>query len=399
MGVVSSIGIGRERYWEGLAQGRSGIGPVSLFDTSGYRGRLGAEVRDAPVDEWREALRPHRPTIRFERLSRCDVLGLGAALEALGDAGLDFSSVPPERVAVVMGSGAGGLLSGERFRRSLLEGRRPRPSLLAHFTGAAFTDTVAALVGAKGMRSTISTACSSSATAIGIAGDIIRGGLADVVITGGSESLAETTFSGFNALRSVDPMPCRPFDRDRKGISLGEGAAVFVVEALGERTGTRPYAEIAGYGLTSDAYHVTAPAPDGVCIAHAMSEALRMSGMEPTAIDYVNAHGTGTPANDAAETTAIKAALGSRAREVPVSSTKSMIGHCLGAAGALEAAASMMAVHEGVVPPTVHHVTPDPECDLDYVTDGARRMPVRAVLSNSLAFGGNNTALVLRSPA
>ncbi len=338
--------------------------------------------------------------LRFDRLSRCDRLGLAAAHEALRDSGLDLERVPPARLAVVLGCGAGGLLSGEIFKKQMFTMKRPRPSLLVPFSASAFTDCLAMATSSRGMRATIATACSSSATAIGLAGEIIKKGLADVVITGGSESLSETTFSGFNSLRAVDEAPCRPFDRLRKGISLGEGAAIFVVEggsAPNIGGGRAPYAEIAGYGLSADAYHVTAPAPDGACVSEAIRLALRDAGMEPADIDYINAHGTGTTANDPAETNALKLVFGKRAYDIPVSSTKSLIGHCLGAAGALEAAASILALQKGVIHPTLNYKNPDPECDLDYVPGKARHKPVKAVLSNSLAFGGNNTALILRA--
>jgi len=346
---------------------------------------------------------PSANRLRFDRLSRCDRLGLAAAHEALRDSGLDLGSVPSGRMAVVLGCGAGGLLSGEIFKKQMFDVKKPRPSLLVPFSASAFTDCLAMAIGSRGMRATIATACSSSATAIGLAGELIKKGLADVVITGGSESLSETTFSGFNSLRAVDEEPCRPFDRERKGISLGEGAAIFVVEGatgacdMGALRSGRATAEIAGYGLSADAYHITAPAPDGACVSEAIRLALVDAGMEPADIDYINAHGTGTTANDSAETNAIKLVFGKRAYDIPISSTKSLIGHCLGAAGALEAAASILALQRGVIHPTLNYKNPDPECDLDYVPGKAGYKTVKAVLSNSLAFGGNNTALILRA--
>jgi len=334
----------------------------------------------------------------LQRLSRCDQLGLVAALEAIKDSLLDLKEIPKNRLSVIIGSGSGGLLSAEIFKRQAFNGRIPRPSLLVPFASSAFTDILSMKIGSEGFRATISTACSSSNTAIGMAGEIIKKGIADIVITGGSESLAETTFSGFNSLRAVDDLPCRPFDRERKGISLGEGAAIFVVEGYSSaiRRGRIPYAEIAGYGLSADAYHVTSPGPDGRGIAYAIKLAMEDASVGPEDIDYINAHGTGTLANDLAETNAIKLAFGQRAYKIPVSSTKSMIGHCLGAAGALEAAASILPLVKGIVPPTINYRNPDPECDLDYVPQKARAEEVRSVLSNSLAFGGNNTALILR---
>lgn len=391
IGVVSSVGIGREAYWDALCAGKSGIGEVTLFDTSGYRGRFGAEVREFRAED-------HFSRAEARRLSRCDLLGAVALREALADAGIAPGSIDPARIGIVIGSGSGGLLNGERFKRAVFEKRRPRPSLLVPFLAAAFTDYVACATGSHGFRTTISTACSSSSTAIGIAGEIIRAGISDVVITGGSESLAETTFSGFNSLRAVDEVPCRPFDRDRKGISLGEGAALFVVETLeaSRRRGRTAYAEIAGYGLSCDAHHVTAPHPEGLGIAQAVRNALANSGMDPAEVGYINAHGTGTPANDAAETAAFKLVFGKRAYGIPVSSTKSMIGHCLGAAGAKEAAAAVLPFVRGVLPPTASYRTPDPQCDLNYLPLPAAGNGVRVALSTSVAFGGNNTALLLK---
>ncbi|MEW6108226.1 MAG: beta-ketoacyl-[acyl-carrier-protein] synthase family protein [Nitrospirota bacterium] len=391
IGVVSSIGIGKEAYWNALAAGVCGIGEITLFDTSGFKGRLGAEVRGFSPDDYfsrKEA----------GRLSRCDQLGAVALSEALRDSGLDLNRIDRTRLAVVIGSGSGGLLSGEIFKKQLFNHKKPRPSLLVSFSSSALTDHIALKTGARGFRSTVSTACSSSSTAIGIAGEIIKKGIADFVITGGSESLTETTFSGFNSLRAVDEVPCRPFDRKRKGISLGEGSAIFIVEEAGHarQRDRKPYAEIAGYGLSCDAHHVTAPAPDGTGIAHAIRSAISNSGVELGEIGYINAHGTGTPANDLAESNAIKLVFGKSAYGIPVSSTKSMIGHCLGAAGASEAAAAILPLIRGVIPPTINYKNPDPECDLDYVPEPRNGSGISVVLSTSVAFGGNNTALILR---
>lgn len=392
IGIISSIGTGREAYWDAVSSGACGIGPVSLFDTSGFKGTLGAEARGFSPDDYFDKK-------ESRRFSRCDMLGLAALQEALEDSGLSFDSIDRTRLGVVIGSGSGGLLSGELFKQQVYNHRRPRPSLLTSFSSSALTDLIACRTGAQGFRCTVSTACSSSSTAIGIAGEIIRKGLADFVITGGSESLTETTFSGFNALRAVDEVPCRPFDLHRKGISLGEGSAIFLVEDLkyARLRGRQPYAEIAGYGLSCDAYHVTAPSPDGTGIAHAITLALKAAGLDPAEIGYINAHGTGTPANDAAETNAIKLAFGQLAYSIPVSSTKSMIGHCLGAAGASEAAAAILPLIRGIIPPTINYKDPDPECDLDFVPVARKTSGISAVLSTSIAFGGNNTALILRT--
>lgn len=391
IGVVSSIGIGKDAYWDALTRGDCGIGEITLFDASGYKGKLGAEVRGFRPDD-------HFTPREAHRLSRCDLLGVVALREALRDSGIELNEIDKRRLAVVIGSGSGGLLNGELFKRRLYHGLKPKPSLLTSFLASSFTDHVANLTGSRGFRSTISTACSSSSTAIGIAAEILRNGMADAVITGGSESLTETTFSGFNSLRAVDEVPCRPFDADRKGISLGEGAAIFVIEPLDRvrKQGRHAYAEIAGYGLSCDAHHVTAPAPDGSGIAAAINTALRNARVVADDIGYINAHGTGTPANDSAETRAFKAVFSDRAYRIPVSSTKSMIGHCLGAAGAKEAAAALLPFTRNILPPTVNYRTPDEECDLDYLPKAEARDDVHVVLSTSVAFGGNNTALLLR---
>ncbi|MGE5252783.1 MAG: beta-ketoacyl-[acyl-carrier-protein] synthase family protein, partial [Planctomycetaceae bacterium] len=247
-----------------------------------------------------------------------------------------------------------------------------------------------------GPRATVATACSSSATAIGCGLDAVRSGESDVAVVGGSESLSEVTFGGFNSLRSVDEGYCRPFDLNRKGLSLGEGAAFLILEEAehARKRGAKIHAELMGYGLSGDGQHMTAPDPEGQGAARAMREALKDAGVGPEEVGYINAHGTATPANDASETKAIKILFGERARQIPVSASKSMIGHCLGAAGALEAVATVLAIRADRIPPTIHYETPDPECDLDYVPNRARDAVVKIALSNSFAFGGNNTALV-----
>jgi 3-oxoacyl-(acyl-carrier-protein) synthase len=245
---------------------------------------------------------------------------------------------------------------------------------------------------------TVVTACSSSSTSVGLAADYIRRGDADVMLTGGSDAMCELTYSGFNSLRAVDQEPCRPFDQERKGLSLGEGAAVLVLEELGraKARGARIYAEVAGYGIACDAYHMTAPDVSGDGAARTMLAALADAGMGPGEVDYINAHGTATRYNDAAETAAIKKVFGPRAHGVAVSSIKSMVGHCLGSAGAIEAAATALTLYHGVIPPTINYRNPDPDCDLDCTPNTARRADVKAALSNSLAFGGNNTTVAFR---
>jgi 3-oxoacyl-[acyl-carrier-protein] synthase II len=391
LGVITSIGQDVPTFWKNLTAGVCGIDSITLFDASGYRVRKAAEVKEF---EPRRYFSPRR----LQRMSRCDQLGIRAAREAVADSGIDLEGENRERVGVFVGGGAGGILSAETYRRKMLQQgwRRVRPSLLLPFSTCTINDAIAREYRILGPRATIATACSSSANAIGYGLDSIRCGEVDIALAGGSESLSEVTFGGFNSLRSVDEDCCRPFDLNRKGLSLGEGAAFLVMEeaehALKRRAGI--YAELLGYGLSGEGYHMTAPDPEGKGACRAMGEALRDGGVPIEEVDYINAHGTGTPSNDLSETKAIKSLFREKASRIPVSASKSMIGHCLGAAGAVEAAATILAVKEDRIPPTIHYQTPDPECDLDYVPHHFRETVVHVALSNSLAFGGNNTALV-----
>jgi 3-oxoacyl-[acyl-carrier-protein] synthase II len=389
LGAVTSIGRNVSEFWKNLLAGACGIRPVTLFDASTYRTQTAAEVVEIPDDFLSAAEK--------RRMSRADRMGLAAAREAIAAAGLDLSREDPSRVGVILGGGTSGLLDSEEFYARHLEGRKARPSRVLNHLPDAITDRVAQRWGLAGIKSTITTACSSSANAMGYAFDAIVSGLADVVLTGGSDVLARLTYGGFNSLRSVDPDPCRPFDRERRGLSIGEAAGILVFEEAGRarKRGAPVVAEFLGYGVTSDAFHMTAPDPSGIAGGRAIRAALASARVDPAAIDYVNAHGTATPQNDSAETAALKAALGERAKEIPVSSIKSMIGHCLCASGGIEAVATALSVRDQAVPPTIHYETPDPQCDLDYVPNFAREVPVRVALSNSFAFGGNSTVVVL----
>jgi 3-oxoacyl-[acyl-carrier-protein] synthase II len=389
LGAVTSIGRNLGDFWKNLVAGVCGIRPLSLFDASAYRTQTAAEVTDIPDGFLTAAER--------RRMSRADRMGIAAAAEAIAGAGLDLSREDPCRVGVILGGGTSGLLDSEQFYALHLAGRKGRPSRVLNHLPDSITDRVAQRWGLAGVKSTITTACSSSANAMGYAFDAIASGLADVVITGGSDVLARLTYGGFNSLRSVDPEPCRPFDRDRRGLSIGEAAGIVVLEESerARRRGAPIHAEFLGYGVTSDAFHMTAPDPSGTAGGRAVRAALRAAGVDASAVDYVNAHGTATPQNDSAETAALKSALGERARDIPVSSIKSMIGHCLCASGAIEAVATVLTLREQTVPPTIHYENPDPACDLDYVPNAARDASVRIALSNSFAFGGNSTVLVL----
>ncbi|KPK90319.1 MAG: hypothetical protein AMJ94_09755 [Deltaproteobacteria bacterium SM23_61] len=391
LGILTSIGRDLPSFRKNLLEGVCGIDRITLFDPSGYRVKKAAEVRDFDP-------RRHFSPRQLKRMSRCDQLGMKAALEALTDAALDLSKEDRERIGIFIGGGAGGIFSAEQYRKEMIRKgwQKVRPTLLLPFSTCALNDAIAEEYRILGPRATIATACSSSATAIGCGLDAIRSGEVDMAIAGGSESLSEVTFGGFNSLRTVDEEYCRPFDLHRKGLSLGEGAAFLILEEEGHarKRGARIHGELLGYGLSGDGQHMTAPDPEGKGAARAMEGALKDAGVSPEEVGYINAHGTATPANDAAETKAIKTLFGERAGKIPVSSSKSMIGHCLGAAGALEAVAAVLAVRDGRIPPTIHYETPDPECDLDYVPNQAREAAVNVALSNSFAFGGNNTALV-----
>ena len=389
LGAVTSIGTTVSEFWRNLLDGVCGIRPLSLFDASAYRTQTAAEVRDIP-DGFLSAADKRR-------MSRADRMGLAAAREALAQAGLDASRADPTRIGVILGGGTSGLLDSEEVYEKWLHGRRARPSRVLNHLPDAITDRVAQRFGLEGIKSTITTACSSAANAMGYAYDAIAGNLADAVVTGGSDVLARLTYGGFNSLRSVDPDPCRPFDRERRGLSIGEAAGILVFEEeeYARRRGAHVLGEFLGYGVTSDAFHMTAPDPSGAAGGRTIRAALENAGADPGEVDYVNAHGTATPQNDSAETAALKSALGERAREIPVSSIKSMIGHCLCASGAIEAIATLMTVRDGRVPPTIHYENPDPACDLDYVPNEARERPVRVALSNSFAFGGNSSVVVI----
>lgn len=392
LGVVSALGMTKDEFWEGLINGRGGIGPVDLFDTSAYRTHIGAQVKG--LDPLR-----HFSGKKLQRMSRCDQLGLIAAREAVADSGLDLSRLDMERVGVCLGGGAGGMLSGEKYRRDLEFGKvKPRPSLLIPFSQSVTTDYVAQEFGCEGPRATVVTACSSSSTSVGYAADWIKNGDADIVITGGSDAMCELTYSGFNSLRAVDENPCRPFDANRKGLSLGEGAGMLVLEDMehAKARGAKIYAELAGYGIAGDAYHMTAPEGSGDGAARTIAAALEDAGITPDEVDYINAHGTATRFNDVAEAAAITKIFGERAGSIPVSSIKSMIGHCLGSAGGLEAVATALTVFYDIIPPTINHEATDPHCGIDCVPNEARRQAVLVAISNSLAFGGNNTTVVIR---
>ncbi len=392
LGVVSAVGNHLSEFWQSLVKGRDGTKGITVFDPAAYRTKIAAEVSHLDPEA-------HFSKKDLRRLSRCDQFGLIAFREAWRSARLDQDSIHPERAGVILGAGSGGILSVEKYFRDFYRGKRnPPPSLLISYSLATTTDLVAIESGLKGPRSTTATVCSSSSVSIGVAYDMIQMGLADVMVTGGSDSLCEVSFSGFSSLKLVDPESCKPFDQRRQGLVIGEGAGILILEELNHALKREApiHAEFLGYGIAADAYHLTAPEPNGEGVERVIRLALTHAKISPDDVDTINAHGTATPFNDIAETRGIKRVFGERSKEIPISGIKSMIGHCLGAAGGIEAVATVMTLKTGIIPPTIHYEVPDPICDLNYTPNRSIKKNVRVALSNSFAFGGNNCCLVFR---
>jgi 3-oxoacyl-[acyl-carrier-protein] synthase II len=394
IGALCALGTDRETVWRGLVEGRCGIGQVSLINTTGYRSSVAAEI-----PEYHAAR--HFTAFEQRRLSRSDQIAILASQEALDDSGILGSGIDPDLIGIMLGSGTGDLLRNEDYfaevrTRGL---RRARLSKVFNHFSSTPIDAVGSRFGLQGIRACPVSACSSSTIAIGYAGDAIAEGLLDAALCGGSDVLCQLTFSGFNALRLVDTQPCRPFDASRNGMNIGEAAGILLLEDMDRamKRGARIYAELAGYGLTCEAFHPTSPEPEGKAIAATLRAALHASRVDASEIDHVNAHGTGTQHNDRAEARGLRLVFGERVREIPVNSIKSMLGHCLGAAGAIEAVALALTIARGVIPPTIHHQHTDADCDLDVVPNMARETSVKCAVSTSLAFGGNNAALVMRA--
>ena len=395
LGVVSPVGCGVEPFWQGLASGRNGIARIDRFDSTDYVVQSAGQVRDLNADDY-VAPKEQR------RMDRFSIYAVSAASMALRDSGVDLGALDPARGGVMVTSGFGGLESVEAENLTMFE-KGPRrvsplsiPSMIVNMPSG----QIAIQHQLKGPNLAVVTACASSLHAIGLAARLIRYGDADLMIAGGSEAaltkLGIASFAAMRALSTRNDSPetaCRPFDRDRDGFVMGEGAGVLVLEEYeaAKRRGARIYAEVAGFGMSADANHITAPCEDGDGARRAMCLALSDAKLNPEDVGYVNAHGTSTPLNDKIETLAIKRAFGEvQARRLMVSSTKSMTGHMLGAAGGVESIACVKALETGVVPPTINYLTPDPECDLDYVPNTAREVRFRAVLNNAFGFGGHN---------
>ncbi len=400
VGLVSSVGIGNAATWAALCAGTSGIGPITHFDAAQFASRIAGEVKRFDPLQF----------IDKKDVKKMDVFiqfAIAASQFAMDDAGLEIRPECAPRVGVFIASGIGGFQTIEREHKALLEGgpRRISPFFIPSAIINLAAGQVSIRFGARGPNSATCTACSASAHAIGDSYEIIRRGDADAMIAGGSEAaITPMGVGGFAAMRALSTRndeparACRPFDRDRDGFIIGEGAGVVILEELdaARRRNARIYAEIVGYGMSADAYHITAPSEDGDGAVRVMQAAIRSARIDPTEVDYINAHGTSTPHNDRLETLAIKRCFGDHAYRLAVSSTKSMTGHLLGAAGGLEAAITALAIRHQMIPPTINLDHPDSECDLDYVARGQREATIRYALSNSFGFGGTNAALLFK---
>lgn len=405
LGVVSSIGIGVSEFWKTALAGRSGITPIKSFEPffmADYRSKVAGQVHNFSPEQY-------LPTSQSNRVDRYAQFALVAAKEALADAGIVMAKESPHRVGVMVGAGMGGMVMGEREITQLFKTQKPNrvhPNFIPTITLNSASGIVAMAYGAKGPNLTISTACSSSAHALGQALYCIRTGQADVVIVAGADaSITPLVFAGFCSLRALSTeyndtpeRASRPFDRHRDGFVMGEGAGALIVESLAhaKKRKARVYAELAGYGATSEAYHMVIPKEDGEEIATTMKIALDSAGLTPANVDYVNAHATSTPIGDQVEVRAIKRLFKTRANAVAVNATKSLVGHTLGAAGALGAIASTLAIHTGQIHPTLNYDDPDPACRLDGISRHTQERKVRAALVNSFGFGSNNATVVLK---
>jgi len=400
VGLVSPLGIGTEATWAGLCAGRSGAGRITKFDPAAFSTQVAHEVKDFDPLQF----------VEKKDVKKMDVFihyAIAASQFAVADSGLVIGPGNATRIGVFIASGIGGFGTIEREHKAMLEGgpRKISPFFIPAAIINLASGQVSIRLGAKGPNLATCTACSASAHAVGDAYEIVRRGVADAMIVGGSEAaITPMGVGGFAAMRALSTRndeperASRPFDKDRDGFVIGEGAGVLVVEELdhARRRGALIYAEIVGYGMTADAFHITAPSEDGDGAIRAMDMAIRSAGATPSQVDYINAHGTSTPFNDRLETLAIKTLFGEHARRVAVSSTKSMTGHLLGASGGLEAAIMALAIRHQMMPPTINQDTPDPDCDLDYIPWKARTAPITYALSNSFGFGGTNAAILMR---
>jgi 3-oxoacyl-[acyl-carrier-protein] synthase II len=399
IGVVSPVGNDLESFWRGLCSGTSGIGPVTLFDISAFAAKIAGEVKGIDFGQYVEPK-------EARRTDRAILLALVAAKMAMKHSGLDMTTEDPFRCGTIIGAGIGGIVTLENECKKLFEKGpgRVSPFLIPMMIPDMPAGRVSMEFGLKGPNFAVVSACASSAHSIGEAFVNIKAGIADVMVTGGTEAaIGQVAFSGFcnmGALSTRNAFPEKassPFDKKRDGFVMGEGSAVVVLESLDHALARKAviYGEMLGYGATGDAYHISAPDPSGTGAEASMRIALKNAGLAPSQVDYINAHGTSTDLNDKIETAAIKKVFGDAAAGVSISSTKSMTGHLLGAAGAVEFVASLMAIRDGIIPPTINYEDPDPECDLNYTPNRAVRKNVRYAISNSFGFGGHNACLVL----
>jgi 3-oxoacyl-[acyl-carrier-protein] synthase II len=404
LGAITPLGQTVKETWENLVKGKSGVGYIDRFDTSNLPVKIAAQIRNFdPL----KRLSQKEAGVPIKKLDLFSIYALWAAEEAIEDSALLKGPFDPDRVGVIIASGIGGV---ETLEREIIVGYtkgydRISPYLIPMMIPDMASGLIAIKYRFKGPNYCTVSACASSAHAIGDAFRLIRYGDADVMVVGGSEApIIPTAVAGFSSMKALSTRndepekASRPFDRDRDGFVMGEGAAVLVLEEYEHamKRGAKIYAELVGYGATADAYHITAPCVDGEGAVKCMLRALEDAKLSPDEVDYINAHGTSTKLNDAAETLAIKKVFGERAYKIPISSTKSMIGHLLGAAGAIEAVATIMTIHTGIIHPTINYENPDPECDLDYVPNEARKKEVNVAISNSFGFGGHNVCLVFK---
>ena len=400
VGLVIPTGIGTETVWKNICEGKSGIGPLTRFDPNGFETKIAGEVKGFNPEAY----------IEKKEIKKMDLFvqyALAATREALEDSQLKITPENCDRTGVIVGTGLGGLPTLEKYHQILLEKGPSRispffiPMLIANLASG----QIAIHFGAKGPNTCVVTACATGAHCIGDAFRAIVYGDAEAIIAGGTEAnISPLSIAGFNAMKALSTRneepekACRPFEKNRDGFVVAEGAGILILEELefALKRGAKIYGELIGYGYTGDAYHITAPSPEGEGAARCMRMAIKDAGLRPEDIDYINAHGTSTPLNDLTETQAIKTVFGEHAKKVAISATKSMTGHLLGAAGSTEAIFSLLAIRDGIIPPTINYDVPDPECDLDYVPNVARRQPLTVVMSNAFGFGGTNATLVLR---
>jgi 3-oxoacyl-[acyl-carrier-protein] synthase II len=400
MGMVSPLGTGVEKTWQALIQGKSGVARITKFDPTGFDTQIAAEVKDFVPENFMDK----------KELRRMDIFiqyAMASAAMALDDSQLKITPANADRVGVVVGAGLGGLTTIESYHKVLLEKGPSRisPYFIPMLIVNEAPGQISMRFGAKGPNTSSVTACATGNHNIGDAWRIIERGDADAVIAGGVEAtITPLAVSGFNAMKALSTRnqepekASRPFDKDRDGFVIGEGSGIIILEELQQALdrGAKIYAEIIGYGLNGDAYHITAPAPEGEGAARCMAMTLKSAGIQPEEVDYINAHGTSTEYNDLYETMAIKTVFKGHAKKLAISSTKSMIGHLLGGAGGVEAIFTILAICDGIIPPTINYETPDPRCDLDYVPNVARKAELRVALSNSFGFGGTNAVLAFK---